>query len=113
MFTGNLELLKHILDEVDFVLNHTSGKSKDEVINDAVLCRAVVRSIEVLGEASKKLDSDFKDNHPHVEWSKMARTRDKLIHDYFGIDYDIVWDIITTKLPVLHEYLTDIIKEHQ
>jgi uncharacterized protein with HEPN domain len=59
-----------------------------------VLCRAVVRSIEIIGEASKKIDDNFKSIHNHIEWKKMSGTRDKLIHDYFGIDYDIVWDMI-------------------
>ena len=64
-----------------------------------MLCRAVVRSIEIIGEASKKIDEEFKATHPPIEWKKMAGARDKLIHDYFGIDYDIVWDIIVTKIP--------------
>ena len=109
MLASNLELLRHILDEVDFVLQSTADKTKDEVINDGILCRAVVRSLEIIGEATKKLDEEFKAGHPYVEWKKMARTRDKLIHDYFGVDYDIVWSIITTKLPVLQEFLRGII----
>ncbi len=109
MFTGNRELLKHILDEIIFVLNYTSHKTKEQVIHDEVLCRAVVRSLEIIGEATKKLDEDFKSQYPHVEWKKIARTRDKLIHEYFGIDYDIVWDIVTSKLPDLKYYLEEII----
>ncbi len=109
MYTGNRELLKHILDEITFVLRYTAGKTKEQVIYDEVLCRAVVRSIEILGEATKKLDENFKTQYPHIEWKKIARTRDKLIHDYFGIDYDIVWDIITSKLPVLKDHLEDIL----
>ncbi len=61
----------------------------------------MVRSIEIIGEASKKLDSDFKSKHPQIEWKKMAGSRDVMIHDYFGIDYEIVWNIIEEKIPEL------------
>lgn len=109
MLNSNLELLRHIKDEVDFVLTHTEGKSQDEVMDDAVLCRAIIRSIEIIGEASKKLEEDFKSDHPEIEWKKMACTRDRVIHHYFGVDYDIIWDIIQTKLPDLQERIDAIL----
>jgi uncharacterized protein with HEPN domain len=109
MLASNLELVQHILVETAFILNHTGNKIKDEVINDEVLCRAVVRSIEIIGEASKKIDEEFKSIHHHIEWKKIAGTGDKLIHDYFGIDYDIVWDIIENKIPDLDHFLRQII----
>ena len=74
-----------------------------------MLCRAVVRSIEIIGEASKKIDEEFKSTHIHIEWKKMAGARDKLIHDYFGIDYDIVWDIIQNKIPDLDHFLNELL----
>ena len=74
-----------------------------------MLCRAVVRSIEIIGEASKKIDEEFKATHIHKEWKKMAGARDKLIHDYFGIDYDIVWDIIQNKIPDLDHFLNELL----
>jgi len=75
------------------------------------LCHALVRSLEIIGEASKKVDPEFKSNYPHVEWKKMAGTRDKMIHDYFGIDYDLVWDIIENKIPDLDHFIREIIDE--
>ena len=111
MLISNLELIRHIKDEVDFVLQNTIGKTKEEVTDDMILCRAVVRSIEIIGEASKKLSEDFKTAHPGIEWKKIGRTRDKLIHDYFGIDYDIIWDIITGKLPNLQAYVDRLVIE--
>jgi uncharacterized protein with HEPN domain len=111
MYASNLELLRHIQDEVNFVLKNIDKKEKDEVINDAILCRAIVRSLEIIGEASTKLNDEFKAKYPHIEWKKMAGTRNRLIHDYFGVDYDIVWDIIQTKLPDLQYYIADIFKE--
>ena|ERR1700733_508826 len=111
MSASNFELLRHIQDETNFVLKNIDNKEKDEVVNDPVLCRAIVRSLEIIGEAAKKLNDEFKAKHPHVEWKKMAGTRDRLIHDYFGVDYDIVWDIIKTKLPDLQFFVGEILKE--
>lgn len=112
MLPSNIELLKHILDEISFVLNSTQSKLKEEVINDPILSRAIIRSLEVIGEACSKLDSDFKSNYPNVEWRKMSSTRNRLIHDYFGVDYDIVWDIIIAKLPQLDKDVQKIVAEH-
>jgi len=64
-----------------------------------------------MGEATKRLSADFKAQYPHIEWRKIAATRDIMIHDYFGIDYDIVWSIITEKLPDIEHYLQEIIKK--
>ncbi len=109
MSASNLELVRHILVETPFILQHTEQKSKEEFINDEVLCRAVVRSLEIIGEATKKLNDEFKSIHNHIEWKKIAGTRDKLIHDYFGIDYDIVWNIIETKIHDLDYFLKELV----
>jgi uncharacterized protein with HEPN domain len=109
MWNSNLELLRHIKEEVDFILKHTAKKSLEDVSSDAVLCRAIIRSLEIIGEASKKIDLEFKSDHPQIEWKKMAGTRDKVIHDYFGIDYEIIWDIIQNKLPDLQDRVNDIL----
>jgi uncharacterized protein with HEPN domain len=108
MSASNLELVRHMLIESEFILKHVQGKSKDEILNDEVLCRVLVRSLEIIGEVAKKIDEEFKSEHPHIEWRKMAGTRDKLIHDYFGIDDDIVYDIIENKIPDLDYFLREI-----
>ena len=105
----NIELIKHILEETTFIINHTILLSREEYLIDEVLCRASIRSLEIIGEATKKLSDDFKNQHSTIEWKKIAGTRDKLIHDYYGIDYDIVWDIITSKIQYLHMYLQNIV----
>jgi uncharacterized protein with HEPN domain len=109
MSVSDLELLRHIEEETVFILQQTEGKKQEEVFVDPVLSRAIVRSLEIIGEAARKLDTSFKEKHPQIEWKKMAGTRDRLIHDYFGVDYDIVWDIIQTKLPDLQKQLSDLI----
>ena len=105
----DIELIKHILEETAFILNHTENLTREEYLMDEVLCRASIRSLEIVGEATKKLSNDFKNEHSQIEWKKIAGTRDKLIHDYYGIDYDIVWDIITSKIMELHNFLNGLI----
>jgi uncharacterized protein with HEPN domain len=111
MFLSQRNFLNHILDECSYILRVTNNKQKTEVINDETLTRAIVRSLEIIGEATKRLDSGFKLLHPQVEWKKMAATRDVMIHNYFGIDYDIVWSMITEKIPGLEYHLKEIIKD--
>jgi len=109
MSASNFELVRHMLIESDFILQHVEGKSKNEVLSDEVLCRALVRSLEIIGEVAKKIDEEFKSDYPQIEWKKMAGTRDKLIHHYFGIDYDIVYDIVENKIPDMADFLREII----
>jgi hypothetical protein len=99
MLVSDAELFRHISDEINFVLDTIKGKTKEEALNDGILFRALVRSIEIIGEASKKISSEFKGAHPEIEWKKIAGTRDILAHVYFALDNDIIWDIITEKLP--------------
>ncbi len=106
----DIELIKHILEETSFILNHTKNLSREDYISDEVLCRASIRSLEIIGEATKKLSEEFKTQHTIIEWKKIAGTRDKLIHDYYGIDYDIVWDILSSKIKELHQFLRDLNK---
>ncbi|MBU6324951.1 MAG: DUF86 domain-containing protein [Bacteroidetes bacterium] len=94
-----------MLDETTFILNHTENITREDYMSNKVLCRASIRSLEIIEEATKKLTDDFKNRHSKIEWKKIAGTRDKLIHDYYGIDYEIVWDIITSKNQELHQFL--------
>ncbi len=110
MLVSDLELLKHILDETNFVLDTVKNKSSEEVLDDGILFRAVVRSIEIIGEATKKLSEEFKVAHPEIEWKKMGRTRDVLIHVYFAIDNEIIWNIITEKIPPLQRYISKLVE---
>ncbi len=105
------DFLLHIKEECEFLLKATAGKTYPDVFEDETLKRAVIRSIEIIGEATKKVDTDFKALHPHVEWKRMAGSRDIMIHDYFGIDYDIVWNIIEEKIPELLHQIDELIEE--
>ena len=104
------ELIRHILDEIDYILAQIPNTDFDSFVKNATLKRAFVRSIEIIGEASKKLPEDVKSKQPDIERRKVAGMRDRLIHDYFGVDYTIVWDVATTKLPDLREKLQSLLE---
>jgi len=89
----------------------SSGLDLDAFLKDDTLRRAFVRSIEVIGEATKLLPVEFREKYPSIDWRAMAGMRDRLIHGYFGIDYEIVWDVVTTKIPSLRQQIQIIIKQ--
>ena len=95
------EYIRHILEEIDYILLQISDTNFNSFLKDATLKRAFVRSFDIIGEASKKLPEDVKAQQPDIEWRKVTGMRGRLIHDYFGVDYIIVWDVATTKLPDL------------
>lgn len=64
-----------------------------------------MRSLEIIGEAAKKVPDDFRSMHPAIEWRAMAGMRDRLIHDYFGVDFELVWDVVQTRIPELRSQL--------
>ncbi len=95
------EYLRHILDEADFLERQVASLDHDSFWNDESAKRAFVRSIEVIGEAVKQIPTDRRDLYPEIEWRLIAGMRDKLIHEYFGVDYDIVWEAALVKIPEL------------
>jgi uncharacterized protein with HEPN domain len=103
------EFLKHIFDECSYLLSVSKDLSKDNFLDDETLKRAVVRSLEIIGEATKKIPADFKVKWNSVQWKNMAGMRDRLIHDYIGVNYSIVWDVIKNKIPELHEQIGNVL----
>lgn len=106
--------LRHILDECKFILSVTGNDfSKDDLLQDETLKRALVRSLEIIGEATKQIPADFKIKWNSINWKNMAGMRDRLIHDYMGINYSIVWDVIRNKIPELSEQIDEVIGNEQ
>jgi uncharacterized protein with HEPN domain len=85
--------------------------SKDNFLEDETLKRAVVRSLEIIGEATKKIPADFKVKWSSIQWKNMAGMRDRLIHDYIGVNYSIVWDVLINKIPALNAQIQEVLSE--
>ena len=101
--------LNHIADECAFIISINKDLSKDDLLNDETLKRAVVRSLEIIGEATKKIPLDFKSKFDTINWKDMAGMRDRLIHDYMGINYLIIWDVIQNKIPELNDQIQELL----
>jgi uncharacterized protein with HEPN domain len=103
------EFLKHIYDECEFIEVTCRQIKKEEFMRDETLKRAIVRSLEIIGEATKKIPADFKVTHSSIEWKQMSGMRDRLIHDYVGVNYSIVWDVVQNKIPSLLLRIKDVL----
>lgn len=94
--------LQHILEECLFIeISLVAIKSMEEMVQDEEKKRAIVRSMEIIGEATKKIPADMKLKWKQIEWKSIEGMRDKLIHDNMDVDYEIVWDTAKRKIPVL------------
>jgi uncharacterized protein with HEPN domain len=100
--------LRHILDEIDFLLKATAGFEYHSFLQNELLTRASARSIEIIGEATKNLSPEFRKRHKEIEWKQFAGMRDKVIHMYFGVNWVIVWDVINRVLPEVKNQIEQI-----
>lgn len=98
----------HILDSIKYIEIFIRNVSKDSFIKNREKQNAVIREIEVIGEAVANLPDSFRKRYPDVQWKEIVGTRDKMIHHYFGVDLDIVWDIIKEDIPNLKEKILKI-----
>jgi uncharacterized protein with HEPN domain len=103
--------LEDVLDAISKVREYTTGMSQVMFSGDSKTIDAVVRNLEIIGEAVKNIPEEIRSTYKDVDWKKIAGLRDILIHAYFGIDAEIIWDIVQNKLPLLEKQVKKILTE--
>lgn len=104
------DLVDDILISLSKIEEYICGLMYDDFVDDYKTQDAIVRNLEIIGEASKKVSSELKKQYQNIPWKMIAGTRDKLIHDYFGVNIDIVWEIAIRDVPVLKQEMKKIKK---
>ncbi len=105
------EFILDMLTACERIINYTRNMDFEDFENNDLVLDAVVRNIEILGEATKRISDEFKDKYSEIPWKEIARTRDKIIHFYFGVDVDIIWDIVQADIPDLSKKLRFLIEQ--
>lgn len=103
--------LKHILESIAKIEQYIKGKTEREFLNDYEQQDAIIRRIEIIGEATKNLPLEFKKKHSSIEWREITGMRDKLIHEYFGVNLDMVWEVIRKDIPKLKKQISKLLEE--
>jgi uncharacterized protein with HEPN domain len=99
-------LIEDILECIENIRTYTDGLTFERFSQNQMIVDAVVRNLEILGEAAKRLPDDFRQKNPNVEWKKIVGLRNRIIHEYFGVDLDIIWRIISKDLPEFNSKLS-------
>lgn len=108
-----LFFLQDIQNSLCKIFKYTEKVTYEQFIFDDMLKDAVERNFEIIGEAVKNLPEDFRNKYPHIPFRQIAGMRDKLIHDYFGVDYEIVWKTIQDKLPAFYQEIKELVELHK
>lgn len=103
--------LSHILESIKAIEDHTRKTSKEEFSRNLTVQDAVIRRIEIIGEAAKNLPSEFKRKHREVEWREIVGMRNKLIHEYFGINLNVVWTTLKKDIPKLKKQISELLEK--
>jgi len=103
-------LFEDILECIDKIENYTKNFDFDDFATSPMVIDAVVRNIEIIGEASKNVPDEIKENFPRLPWRKMAGIRNRIVHEYFGVDISIIWFIISNELDLLKKELLAALK---
>lgn len=101
--------LKHILESIDWIEKDIQGLTEKEFFQNVPIQDAVLRRLEIIGEAVRNLSDELKEKHSKIAWNKAMATRNILIHNYFGIDLPVVWDTIKHSLPEFKEQIKNLL----
>lgn len=107
------DYIQDILNSIDEIGEFIEDMKYEDFLKDKKTINAVVRSIEVIGEAVKNLSQTIKAQYQNIPWKKMSGMRDKLIHEYFGIDLEIIWKTVKEELPLIKPLILEIFKEFE
>ena len=105
--------LLHIIDEIDFIQKEIANLTYDSFVESEIYTRAFSRSIEIIGEAVKNISPIFRSEHSDIDWKKISGMRDKVIHQYFSVDYDLIWDAVINKLPAVRKRIKEILEKNK
>nr|VFJ45704.1 MAG: Uncharacterized conserved protein, contains HEPN domain [Candidatus Kentron sp. FM]VFJ46316.1 MAG: Uncharacterized conserved protein, contains HEPN domain [Candidatus Kentron sp. FM]VFK07292.1 MAG: Uncharacterized conserved protein, contains HEPN domain [Candidatus Kentron sp. FM] len=108
---GDDDFLRDIRESMERIVRYTRGMEYEDFFEDDKTQDAVIRNLEIMGEATKALSEEFRNEYADIPWKKIAMTRDKLIHHYFGVNTDIVWNIAKTEIPKLLPVITNILQD--
>ena len=103
--------IQHIRDAIKDIESFTKNLTKEQFLKNKLRQSAVVRQLEIIGEATKNIPENFRKKYPETKWKKIAGTRDKISHHYFDVNLSIIWDIIENDLPILKEQIKDILEK--
>jgi len=110
---SDIKYIEHILESIKYIEHFMKGVTSNEFFENVEKQYAVVRALEIIGEAVKNISSEYRTNYPYIPWREIAGTRDILIHAYFSVDLPAVWDMVDKDLPDLKQKLKDILNKEE
>ncbi|MBK5113871.1 MAG: DUF86 domain-containing protein [Candidatus Heimdallarchaeota archaeon] len=102
--------IQHMLDSINLIEKYLKGKNKEAFLSSEQLQDAVIRRLEIIGEAVKNLPEEIIKKYPDLPWKEIAGMRDILIHQYFGVDLELTWEVIKVEVPILKSKLVTLLK---